>query len=231
MRHLKTILTVLGAVTVLVLAGNTIVLAATGSALIAGQSNSANNITSLTRTTNGSALKLQTKSSVSAPLTVNGKGKVTNLNADKVDGLDSTLLHNRSYVFYGKQFVDQTAVEFALTLPSGAYNVSYSIFTNGVSETGIQCYIIEDGASNDRTVAYSSMVHNLNGGWDPSFTGSGLVIKKSTTKISLFCNANSGTFDSGGTETPIQIVASPTNIVSTKIVNNTGGVIFKQQAR
>jgi len=223
MRHLKTLLTVLGAVTVLVLAGNTIVLAATGNALLLGKSNSANNITAVTRTTAGSALKLQT-TSTSPPLIVNGKGKVANLNADKVDGLDSALLHNRSYVFYGQQFVDQTSVLFTLTLPSGAYNVSYSIFTNGVSETGIQCYIAEDGATQDRTVAYSSMVHNLNGGWDPSFTGSGLVIKKSTTTISLYCNANTGTFDSGGVETPIQIVATPTNIASTKIVANTSGI-------
>jgi len=230
MRHLKTVLTVLGAVTVLVLAGNTIVLAATGNALLLGKSNSADNITAVTRTTAGSALKLQT-TSTSPPLTVNGKGKVANLNADKVDGLDSTLLHNRSYVFYGKQFVDKNSVEFKLALPSGAYNVSYSIFTNGVAEGGIQCYIAQEGFD-DRYLAYSSMVHNIAGGWDPSFTGSGLVIKKSTNSVALQCNtAGAGTFDSGGIEVPIQIVATPTNIVSTKIVNNTAGIELKQKVQ
>jgi hypothetical protein len=70
MRTLKTALTVIGAVTVLVLAGNTVALATTGHALILGKGNSANRITALTRTTSGSALKVTTKSTANAPLTV-----------------------------------------------------------------------------------------------------------------------------------------------------------------
>lgn len=90
MRYLKTTLTVIGAVTVLVLAGNTVALAATGHALLLGKSNSADANTSITRTTSGSVLKLQSKSSLNSPLTVNGTGKVTNLNADRVDGLSAS---------------------------------------------------------------------------------------------------------------------------------------------
>ena len=90
MRHFKSVLAVLGAATILVLAGNTIVTAATGSNLLLGKSNSAGANTSITRTTSGSVLSLKSKSSTNAPLTVNGRGKVTNLNADKLDGKDST---------------------------------------------------------------------------------------------------------------------------------------------
>ena len=86
MRSLKTLLTVIGAVTVLVLASNTLALAATGHALILGKKNTANKITKLNRTTAGPALKIKTTSSSAAPLKVNGAGKVTNLNADSVDG-------------------------------------------------------------------------------------------------------------------------------------------------
>ena len=67
MRHLKTILAVLGAATILVLAANTVVLAATGQSLVLGKSNSANTATSLQRTTGGAALKLVTETSSSPP--------------------------------------------------------------------------------------------------------------------------------------------------------------------
>jgi hypothetical protein len=90
MRHLKTTLAVLGAVTVLVLAGNSIAMAATGKAFILGKGNSANKMTSLSRTTAGSALKLKTTTSAAAPMVVNGRGKVGNLNADLLDGKDSS---------------------------------------------------------------------------------------------------------------------------------------------
>src|SRR5690349_15216722 len=82
MRHLKTLLTVLGAVTILVLAGNTVALATTGHAFILGKANSANKQTQLTRTTSGPALKVTTKSTANPPFAVNGHGKVAHLNAD-----------------------------------------------------------------------------------------------------------------------------------------------------
>src|SRR4051794_40614179 len=85
---LLSLLTVIGAATVLVLAANTVALATTGKALIAGGTNSASKVTTISRTTSGSALQLKTSSSTAAPLTVNGKGKVANLNADTVDGLE-----------------------------------------------------------------------------------------------------------------------------------------------
>lgn len=90
MRHLKTTLAVLGAVTILVLASNTVAIAATGKGFILGKINSANKQTTLTRTTNGPVLKLNAKSATGTPLAVRGSGKVANLNADKIDGKDSS---------------------------------------------------------------------------------------------------------------------------------------------
>jgi hypothetical protein len=92
--RLVTLLTVIGAVTVLVLAGNTVALAATGHGFLLGKSNTATKETALSRTTAGTALKVTTKSSTSAPLAVNGKGKVTNLNADAVDGKSANAFDN-----------------------------------------------------------------------------------------------------------------------------------------
>jgi hypothetical protein len=94
MRHLKTFLTVIGAVTILVLAANSAVYAATGGKFILGKTNKANKVSTLKRTTSGAALNLVTKSSSNAPLSTNGKGMVANLNADKVDGLDASALRS-----------------------------------------------------------------------------------------------------------------------------------------
>jgi hypothetical protein len=62
--------------------------AANGGALILGRANSASLPTSL-RNSTGTALAL-TSSNGKPSLTVNGKAKVANLNADALDGVDST---------------------------------------------------------------------------------------------------------------------------------------------
>ena len=124
----STLLTVIGAVTVLVLASNTVALATTGHSFILGKANSANKITSLTRTTAGPALKVVTKSSANPPLTVNGKGKVANLNADLLDGLSSSAFAPYPKVIRGMWDIGAIAtatsqsmtgsISFGWTLPS-----------------------------------------------------------------------------------------------------------------
>lgn len=63
--------------------------AATGGTFLLGKSNSASTTTALTRTTVGAPLSLLAKPG-SAPLAVNSTVKVTRLNADLLDGKDST---------------------------------------------------------------------------------------------------------------------------------------------
>jgi hypothetical protein len=64
--------------------------AATGGTFILGHTNRANTVSTLARTgTNGPALKVLTRLSSNPPLAVNGHGKVTNLNADLLDGQSS----------------------------------------------------------------------------------------------------------------------------------------------
>jgi hypothetical protein len=82
----------------IVLGGTT--LAATGGNFILGQPNSASSTTALSAGTTGPAFRVTNTStgtggsfnvaSGHAPFTVNSGTKVTNLNADKLDGLDST---------------------------------------------------------------------------------------------------------------------------------------------
>src|SRR4051812_1331685 len=133
MSRLKTLLIVIGAATVLVLAGNTLALAATGHSFVLGKKNVANKVTTLKRTTAGSALRLKTSSSSSAPLTVNGRGKVGNLNADLLDGLDSSALKNNVRVFTVAIPGSSPVGQFTRTLPlpPGTYTVSYSALLDG----------------------------------------------------------------------------------------------------
>ena len=82
------VLAVIGAAVVLVMASDALTFAATGSSLILGRINQANATTTIQNTGTGSAIKLVTKSTASAPMVVNGKGKVTNLYADRAAKAD-----------------------------------------------------------------------------------------------------------------------------------------------
>ncbi|MET3962219.1 hypothetical protein ABIE44_002153 [Marmoricola sp. OAE513] len=219
-------LTVIGAVTVLVLAANTVALAATGSSLLAGKTTSAGKTTTLKRTTPGTALKLKTKKSTDAPLAVTGRGRVANLNADLVDGLDSGALRNRTYEFTSTAFTGKKGVRFTLPLPNGAFTVSYSQFFTQLNATsGIQCYIEQDtvsGPGSDLKVGYSSFIYTANPEWRPAMTGSGVVTKTPNTKITVTCESNNGTFSRGD----FRITATETKLVSTKALTPVDADVF-----
>jgi len=218
MRHLKSVLAVIGAAVILVLAANTVTLAATGQAFLLGKNNSANTNTSLTRTTSGSVLKLQSKSSANAPLTVNGRGRVTNLNADKVDGYDSSVLTSNAYVYTRTIPVGTptNAFQLNLPLPSGRYVLSYSTYmisSPSAALGDVDCYVRTLPTSGTTTYTAESRfttTNTLSGA-----TGSGYVSKASTNTISLKCSATNP-FWVADTE-PIQIVATPV----TKLLANT----------
>src|SRR3954471_4505422 len=82
----------LGALTVAVL-GTGIADAATGGSLVLGRQNTAGATTSLTNS-RGTALSLTSKAGT-PPLAVSSPTKVTRLNSDLLDGLDSTALQRR----------------------------------------------------------------------------------------------------------------------------------------
>lgn len=71
--------------------------AATGGSFILGNANTASTTTTLSRTTNGTTLSLNAQPG-QQPLRVNSTVKATNLNADLLDGLDSTSFATKSRV-------------------------------------------------------------------------------------------------------------------------------------
>ena len=87
-------LTIVLAAGLLVLGGIGVTMAATGGTFLLGKSNSAGATTSLTNSA-GTALSLNSKAGT-APLKVNRTTKVSHLNADLLDGLDSSALQRRA---------------------------------------------------------------------------------------------------------------------------------------
>lgn len=216
MRHLKTALTVLGALTILLLAGNTVAYAATGKSLLLGKMNYADRATGTTRTTSGAVLNLRAKSSASPPLSTNARGKVTNLNADKLDGLDASTLRTRSQV-YTATIDNAGGALINIPMGSGSYLVDYSLFIEPEADAPISvgCHIgtSNPGGVNDVWVAADATdlntVHN-----EHAVSGSGLITKTANNSVHLKCSSMDGAFRTG--QFPVQIVVTPTARLSMK---------------
>ena len=84
-RQFSRSLTAVGIAAVLVVGVGGFAYGATGGSFLLGKSNKAGGSTSLTNTGSGVALKLFTKSSLSAPFSTNAKGRVVNLYADRAN--------------------------------------------------------------------------------------------------------------------------------------------------
>jgi FlaG/FlaF family flagellin (archaellin) len=188
MRSLKTLLTVIGAVTVLVLAGNTVALAATGHSFILGQTNKANKITTLKRTTAGSALQVKTTSSSAAPLVVNGKGKVANLNADSVDGYDSSALRTSTYSWVHAVSAVSSSNQI-LSLAPGSYLVGYDAYMPSAGTAGgdAGCYFYRVRSGNN--TYYAETRQTTTAGETVSVSGNGLLSVAAGDVIHWYCYA------------------------------------------
>lgn len=214
MRHLKTALTVLGAITILVLAGNTVAYAATGKALLLGKMNYAGKPTGVTRTTTGPVLNLQARSSASAPLSTNARGKVANLNADRLDGLDSTSLRTRSRV-YTSSFDGAGKALIHVPMSPGSYLVSYSVYVEAEvdSPISVSCHVLVDRPGSAADVRVASDATDLNSVHiEHAMSGSGLVSRTADADVQLRCDAVDGAFHTGNV--PVQIVVTPTSRLS-----------------
>jgi hypothetical protein len=85
----RKVATVAVAVLATVTVSDVLTYAATGSSLVLGKLNTAKTTTIVQNTGTAPALKLVTKSSATAPMIVNGKGKVTNLYSDRAATADN----------------------------------------------------------------------------------------------------------------------------------------------
>lgn len=211
MNKLKSFLTVVGAVTVLVLAANTVAYAATGGKFLLGMTNKANKASTLKRTTSGPALNLVTKPSGTAPLTVNSNGKVANLNADLLDGLDASQLSNRSYVFTKDVTTPTTLVNVAVPVPPGTYTFGYSAFMSGATNTAVGCELFNHHPGASDVVVGTTGFNSGSAAPGPGVSGAGVVSTASGDVLHLWCTTGAPFTTQPGL--PIQLVMTPTTVV------------------
>jgi hypothetical protein len=214
MQKFKTFLTVIGAVTILVLAANSAVYAATGGKFVLGKTNKANRVSTLKRTTSGSALNLVTKSPANAPMTLNGQGKVDNLNADRLDGLDSTALTTVPYVFTRMITTPTSGFTVDAAVPAGSYLVNYSAAVSGGTVPWLDCFVEQHNGGTTTHVAETI----ANGNGFVAGSGAGLVTKQAGAGdfVRLNCYANQPfvSWSNLGASAPVQFVLTPVNSVS-----------------
>lgn len=143
--------------------------AATGGNFILGQSNSASSTTSLTRTGANAGKGLQlTNTSTGAgatalglnvasghpPFTVNTGTKVANLNADKLDGLDSSGFLSSSSVMWARVAADGTlgahrGVTLVKHVPGASYRVSFARDVSSCAYSATPAKVSQIGALSD----------------------------------------------------------------------------------
>ncbi len=211
MRSFKTLLTVIGAAAVLVLAANTVALGATGHALIAGKANKTRKATVLKRTNSGPVLSLRAKRPTAAPLTTNATGKVTNLNADRLDGHDSSDLLTSTYT-WTKEIVGPTdQVDVTVPLAPGRYVVGYDAFlvAGGTDDGTAGCFVLRNRSG--VSTYYAETRQATRSLSTPSLSGSGVVEVAPGDDVALTCFA-SAKFSTLSAE-PIQIYAIRTATV------------------
>ena len=210
---LTTLLTVIGAVTVLVLAANTVALATTGKALIAGAANTSTKVTAISRTTAGSALQLKTTSSTAAPLSVNGQGKVINLHADKVDGFDGGT-RALSWVYAGPVTGDQ---HFQLNgLAVGTYLVVYEVYMDQLSTSNgppVYCYARQTTGGTTYGGATYGVETDTN---YPVLSGSALMTQPTGGDLGVVCDVEGAATWTAPANEPVRITAIPLAGVTAK---------------
>jgi hypothetical protein len=224
---LTTLLTVIGAVTVLVLAANTVAMATTGKAILAGKINTTSKMTSISRTTPGTGLQVKTKSTANAPFAVNGKGRVVNLNADTVDGLDSARLLNQPYVINKRLTTPNSAFTVNANVPVGTYLVNYSAYFSASPSTSLNimsCYLESDNAGVVRFVGEQELSTTLS---SAGVSGSGVVTKSSASAtIKLQCTTGVPSIQGFGDSQPVQIVLTKVDLakpLAAKVSNSRTG--------
>ncbi len=212
MRTLRTLLTTIGAAVVLALAANTVALGATGHALILGKTSKTSRITTLKRTGDGPALKLHTRTSSSAPFATNAHGKVVNLDADTVDGLDASVLRNHSIVFTGIKATPGSNFAGSISVPDGTYAFSYSALLDGAESGSAFCALYRLNSTTTVSVVGTAQVQA--GTAPPGLAAAGVITKNAGETLAFVCSADSP-FTTEALA-PIQLVMTPTAVTSAK---------------
>jgi len=186
--------------------------AATGGNFLLGKPNTASATTSLTAPVAGKGLQVTNASthvgatalglnvaSGHAPFTVNSGGKVVNLNADKLDGLDSTAFFRgsnvKSLVFHPNQCQTAFDAGCAVAFSFGGLSLSAVCFsdnggsdahvelnnTNGVNQVGVE-YLTSIGTGGASIAPPAQPIVDVDANVPPSQEAQGTLMDMTITK-------------------------------------------------
>jgi hypothetical protein len=187
MRTLKSVVSACAIALMLVVSIDYVAFAATGRSMILGKSNSADKVTTLTRTTPGPAMQFKVKNGKGAPIKVNSKGRVGKLNADMVDSKHASDLGVRTLAYSANISVSATS-SFVITIPSvpaGDYLATMDGWIYGPSGGYLYCRLNGVNGASRLDVAVDAVV-----GDNYPFAGSADVNVPTTKDLSISCTSN-----------------------------------------
>lgn len=216
MHRLKTLASALVVALVVITCLDYAASAATGGQFLLGRLNKANKISTVQRTTSGSALQLKTTTSAAPPLVVNGRGKVANLNADLLDGLDSSALRTSSYSFTRNVTVATTNTTLTLPLPAGTYVVGYDAYMGGggLDNSVAGCYLWRLRGADYTYYGETRFLTKSSNAAGAS--GSSIITVAAGDSVALYCHAGAAwTTDASQ---PIHVYATRTALIGSSVL-------------
>lgn len=220
MSRTKSALAVVGAACLLVIGANAVSVAATGQSFILGKSNSANTATTLSRTTAGPVLQVNSTSTTGVPMRIKGNGLVANLNADRVDGLQASQLRTSVDTFeISPTGFSGSNFSMPIPLPVGRYLASYTGAFDDISGF-TYCWFeqIEARGGIDGPVRRIIGESIYQGDILAAMNGVGVLTVSAGTEIRLFCGTDAGELVWQNSQ-PVQVTAQ-------RILAGNGGAVL-----
>ena len=182
--------------------------AATGDSLILGKTNKATKATKIQRTTPGPVISLKAKKKSNPPFATNAKGKVKNLNADTLDGVDSSKLGVRPIVYTKTtgSFATSQQVFSLGSIPPGKYRTALNMMIFSDMPLGVsQCDLM-----NTTTNVLGMFARDVPpGGNAAALTGAGYLEVGAGDVVTLTCNTNSPDPWGPGNGIPWRVTLTP----------------------
>jgi len=182
----------------LVITADYAAMAATGGGFLLGRSNTADRVTTLTNSGTGPVLKLwTTHPGTRPPLGVNSSVKVTNLNADKVDGKSAAALGVRTLLFTRVvNTVGSSGFEYTLNaVPAGTYLTTFNAGINGPVGGSLDCLIEVPStfqSIEDYGVTNADGLHTI--------SQAGVLVVPTTQQLHFECFGLAGTYTNWGNQ-------------------------------
>jgi hypothetical protein len=144
-------------------------------------------------------------------LTVANAGNAAN--AGNLGGKPATSYLDDVTVYTVPVPTPRTELTYALPLPAGSYEISYSAYLNGAGAGYAECFVYR--SRGPATFYTAEEVGTLSASGDPGMSGTGVVDVVAGDEVALTCAADSAwtTLGLADTQEPVQIVVTPLDTV------------------